>query len=150
SSSRDGSRPSPGQAHQLRRPAGPARPAHGQAGLNRPRVGEARRLAGRRHQRVRTNPARADLDLRPLLYTCRLYGILEVRAPAGERRSRGRGHQGGAVMSRPRRRLFGPLTYSTLVLALLVAIYDVVLNAPQWLEGASKALDERRAVRSLA
>src|SRR5262249_34481168 len=53
-------------------------------------------------------------------------------------------------MSRPRRRLFGPLTYSTLVLALLVAIYDVVLNAPQWLEGASKALYERRAVQSLA
>ena len=53
-------------------------------------------------------------------------------------------------MSRPRRRLFGPLFYSTLVLTLLVAIYDVVLNAPQWFESASKALGERRAVRSLA
>lgn len=53
-------------------------------------------------------------------------------------------------MSRPRRRMFGPLFYSTLVVAVLVAIYDVVLNGPAWLEGVSREIGERKEVASLA
>jgi HEAT repeat protein len=46
--------------------------------------------------------------------------------------------------------MFGPLFYSTLVVAVLVAIYDVVLNAPAWLDGISREIGERREVASLA
>ncbi len=53
-------------------------------------------------------------------------------------------------MSRPRRRLFGPLFYSTLVIALLVGIYAAILNAPEIFEHVGRALNERREVQSLA
>lgn len=45
--------------------------------------------------------------------------------------------------------MFGPLFYSTLVVAALVAIYDIVLNGPAWLEGISREIGERREVASL-
>lgn len=52
-------------------------------------------------------------------------------------------------MSRPRRRLFGPLFYSTLVLALLVVIYAAILHAPGWFERLARSSAERQVVASL-
>jgi HEAT repeat protein len=53
-------------------------------------------------------------------------------------------------MSRPRRRLFGPLLYSTLVVAVLVTVYTTILSVPRMLEPAALTLDQRRVkVKSL-
>jgi HEAT repeat protein len=53
--------------------------------------------------------------------------------------------EGGPVMSRLRRRLFGPLLYSTLVLALLAAVYAAYLHVEPMLE----RIADRRQVASL-
>jgi HEAT repeat protein len=53
-------------------------------------------------------------------------------------------------MSQPRRRLFGPLFYSTLVVAVLVGIYAAILNAPDVFGHVARIINERREVAALA
>lgn len=52
-------------------------------------------------------------------------------------------------MPGPRRRLFGPLFYSTLVGALLVLIYVGALQVPDWLGDRWRSFAERRQIEEL-
>ena len=63
---------------------------------------------------------------------------------------RGGASSGGLVMSRPRRRVFGPLFYSTLVVAGLVVIYAAVLYGPDLLGPVERMFRERRELAELA
>jgi HEAT repeat protein len=52
-------------------------------------------------------------------------------------------------MSQPRRRLFGPLFYSTLVVAFLVVLYAAILYGPDILGPIERMFNERREVAAL-
>jgi HEAT repeat protein len=72
-------------------------------------------------------------------------GIVGAPDPVG-----GEVFEGGLIMSRPRRRLFGPLFYSTLVVAGLVGIYATILYGPELLGQAERMFNEWREVAALA